>query len=65
MEATKKKVGFSERHQEESKRIEAALAKVGPFLIQEAREKGTMIVVADKDGNPKYVTADQFEKGDY
>ncbi len=65
MEAVKSKMRFSEKHLEETKAIEKALAKIKPFLIQEAREKGTPIVVGDKNGQPLPITPDQFEKGEY
>ena len=65
MEAIKTNVAFSRKHLEETKAIENALAKIKPFLIQEAREKGTTIVVGDKNGKPLYITPDQFEKGEY
>ena len=65
MEATKSKVTFSDRHLQESMAIEKALAKIKPFLIEEAREKGTPIVVADKEGKPLLISPNQFEKGDF
>ncbi len=65
MEAVKSKMTFSEKHLEETKAIEKALAKIKPFLIAEARNKGTTIVVSDKNGQPVHLTPDQFEKGDY
>lgn len=52
-------------HIEETKAIEKALAKINPFLIQEAGDKGTNIVVGDKNGQPLQITPDQFEKGAY
>jgi hypothetical protein len=65
MEAIKTSVTFSGKHFEETKAIEKALAKIKPFLSEEAREKGTPIVVADKEGKPLLITPDQFESGDY
>ena len=65
MEAISKQVKFSERHEDLAKATEKALAKIKPFLIQEAREKGTPIVVGDKNGKPLHITPDQFEKGEY
>jgi hypothetical protein len=65
MEAISKQIKFSARHEELAKATEKALSKIKPFLIQEAREKGTPIVVADKEGKPLHITPDQFEKGDY
>lgn len=65
MEATKTSIAFSRKHLEETKEIKNALAKIKPFLIEEAREKGTPIVVADKEGKPLHITPDQFEKGDF
>lgn len=65
MEAIKSKMTFSRKHLEETKAFEKALAKIKPFLIQEAREKGTSIVVGDKDGQPLHINPDQLESGDY
>jgi len=65
MEAVSKQIKFSARHEEFAKAAEKALAKIKPFLIQEAREKGTTIVVGDKNGQPLHITPDQFENGDY
>jgi hypothetical protein len=65
MEAIDKQIKFSARHEELAKATEKALAKIKPFLIEEAREKGTPIVVADKDGKPLLVSPDQFDEGDF
>lgn len=65
MEAVGKQIKKSARHEDLAKATEKALAKIKPFLIEEAREKGTHIVVADKDGKPLCITPEQFEKGDY
>lgn len=65
MEAVRKQIKFSTRHEDLAKASEEALAKIKPFLIQEAREKGTTIVVADKDGKPLHITPDQLESGNY
>jgi hypothetical protein len=65
MEVAEKQMTFSERHIELGKATEAALASIKPFLIAEARLLGTPIVVADEKGNPKFITADQLESGNY
>lgn len=65
MEAVSKQIKFSARHEELAEATEKALSKIKPFLIREAREKGTTIVVGDKKGQPVHLTPDQFESGDY
>ena len=57
MGKTKENIGFSEKHIEESKKIEAALKKVAEKLIAEEKARDGYLILADEDGNIKKVPA--------
>lgn len=57
MGTTKKKIALSQKHKGETAAVEKALQKVSEKLIAETKEKGSYLVVSDKEGNIKKITA--------
>jgi hypothetical protein len=57
MGKTKEYTGFSKEFLEEDKAVEAALKKVSKKLIEETKKENGYLIVADKNGVAKKISA--------
>ena len=57
MEKIKTGIGFSKKHEELGRSVDAALRKVSKKLIEETKKENGYLVVADKKGTVKKIPA--------